>query len=110
MIEKGSKRAAHENRFLLHLYRPRQGQHRPLGTAAGTAGFRTAPQPDRADAEDGPRRHEPLYQAILAKLDPRQVADDLHRLTDPHEPVLLCWNGRPSPVELVPSANGCGVV
>ncbi|MEZ5578938.1 MAG: hypothetical protein R3F40_05705 [Candidatus Competibacteraceae bacterium] len=53
--------------------------------------------------------YEPLYQAILSKLDPRQVADDLHRLTDPHEPVLLCW-GNLVPVELVPSANGCGVV
>lgn len=39
--------------------------------------------------------YEPLYQAILARLDPRQVVEDLHRLANPHEPVLLCWE-RPS--------------
>ena len=33
---------------------------------------------------------EPLYRAILARLDPRQVVADLHRLAAPHEPVLLC--------------------
>ena len=40
-------------------------------------------------------QYEPLYRAILARLDPHRVADDLHRLADPHEPVLLCWERPP---------------
>ena len=39
--------------------------------------------------------YESLYQAILARLDPRQVVEDLHRLANPHEPVLLCWERPP---------------
>lgn len=39
--------------------------------------------------------YEPLYQAILARLDPRQVVEDPRRLADPHEPVLLCWERPP---------------
>ena len=39
--------------------------------------------------------YEPLYPAILARLDPHQVVADLHRLADPHEPVLLCWKRPP---------------
>ena len=39
--------------------------------------------------------YEPLYQAILARSDPRQVVEDLHRLANPHEPVLLCWERLP---------------
>lgn len=66
----------------------------PRGTPAGFRVYRhlnpTAPMLKMARAD-----YEPLYQAILSKLDPRQVADDLHRLTDPHEPVLLCWERPP---------------
>ena len=39
--------------------------------------------------------YEPRYQAILSRLDPRQVIQDLHCLADPHEPVLLCWERPP---------------
>ncbi|MFO1419426.1 MAG: hypothetical protein U1F59_00400 [Candidatus Competibacteraceae bacterium] len=39
--------------------------------------------------------YEPLYGAILSRLDPRQVVDDLHRLADPRAPVLLCWERPP---------------
>lgn len=28
---------------------------------------------------------------VLGKLDAQQAWDELHRLTHPHEPVLLCW-------------------
>ena len=66
----------------------------PRGTPAGFAVYRplnsTAPMLKRDRAE-----YEPLYQAILARLDPRQVVEDLHRLADPHEPVLLCWERPP---------------
>ena len=39
--------------------------------------------------------YEPLYRAILTRLDPHQVVADLHRLADPYEPVLLCWERPP---------------
>ena len=56
--------------------------HRPLNP--------TAPMLKMARAE-----YEPLYQAILARLDPRRVVEDLDRLADPHEPVLPCWERPP---------------
>ena len=66
----------------------------PRGTPTGFAVYRplnpTAPMLKRERAE-----YEPLYQAILARLDPHQVVEDLHRLADPHEPVLLCWERPP---------------
>jgi hypothetical protein len=41
-------------------------------------------------------RYRALYvRSILGRLDPRQVVKDLHRLADPHEPVLLCWERPP---------------
>jgi hypothetical protein len=43
---------------------------------------------------------EPQYRDILSRLNPRQGVEDLHRLADPHEPVLLCWE-RPPPSETV---------
>lgn len=66
----------------------------PRGTPAGFRVYRplnpTADMLKLARAE-----YEPLYRAILARLDPRQVVADLHRLADPHEPVLLCWERPP---------------
>lgn len=35
------------------------------------------------------------FRTILGRLDPRQVADDLHRLAGAFEPVLLCWERPP---------------
>ncbi len=66
----------------------------PRAAPAGFAVYRplnpTAPmlKMDRAE-------YEPLYQAILARLDPRRVVEDLQRLADPHQPVLLCWERPP---------------
>jgi hypothetical protein len=82
----------------------------PRGTPAGFRVYRplnpTAPMLKMARAD-----YEPLYQAILAKLDPRQVADDLHRLDrSPRAGSALLGTAALHPVELVPSANGCGVV
>ena len=37
----------------------------------------------------------PLYLAILERLDPANVADDLLRLAELHEPILLCWERPP---------------
>jgi hypothetical protein len=37
----------------------------------------------------------PLYLAILARLDPQKVWDDLHALVAPAEPILLCWERPP---------------
>ena len=66
----------------------------PRGTPAGFAVYRplnpTAPMLKMARAE-----YEPLYWAILSRLDPRRVVDDLRRLADPHEPILLCWERPP---------------
>jgi len=66
----------------------------PHGTPAGFAVYRprnpTAPLLKMARAE-----YEPLSRAILARLDPRRVVEDLHRLADPHAPVLLCWERPP---------------
>ena len=66
----------------------------PRNTPAGFRVYRplnpTAPmlKLDRAE-------YEPLYLAILAGLDPRQVWDNLHRLAGDAEPVLLCWERPP---------------
>ncbi len=66
----------------------------PRGTPVGFRVDRplnpTAPMLKMARAE-----YEPLYQAIRARLDPRQRVEDLDRLADPHEPVLLCWERPP---------------
>ncbi|MCP5450956.1 MAG: hypothetical protein H6972_10525 [Gammaproteobacteria bacterium] len=69
-------------------------RYAPRGTPAGFRIYRplnpTAPmlKLDRAE-------YDPLYQAILAVLDPRQVWDSLHRLAGDAEPVLLCWERPP---------------
>ncbi len=66
----------------------------PRGTPAGFRVYRplepTAPMLKMARAD-----YEPLYEGILSRLDPRRVVDDLHRLADPHEPTLLCWERPP---------------
>lgn len=66
----------------------------PRGTPAGFRVYRplnpTAPMLKMARAD-----YEPLYGVILSRLDPRRVVKDLHRLADPHEPVLLCWERPP---------------
>ncbi len=66
----------------------------PRGTPAGFAVYRplnpTAPMLKMARAD-----YEPLYWAILSRLDPRRVVEDLYRLADPHEPVLPCWERSP---------------
>ncbi len=62
----------------------------PVGFAVYRPLTPTAPMLKLARVE-----YEPLYQAILARLDPHQVVEDLHRLADPHEPVLLCWERPP---------------
>ena len=69
-------------------------RYAPRGTPAGFRIYQplnpTAPmlKLDRAE-------YEPLYLAILAGLDPRQVWDNLHRLAGDAEPVLLCWERPP---------------
>jgi hypothetical protein len=40
-------------------------------------------------------QYRPLYFAILERLDPHVVWDELRRLAEPHEPVLLCWERPP---------------
>ena len=35
--------------------------------------------------------YQRLYAGQLARLDPSTVWADLHRLAEPYEPVLLCW-------------------
>jgi hypothetical protein len=35
--------------------------------------------------------HRRYHGEILEPLDPQEVWDKLHRLVEPHEPVLLCW-------------------
>jgi hypothetical protein len=42
-----------------------------------------------------PEEFEPLYAAILAKLDARATWDELHRLAGGAEPVLLCFESLP---------------
>lgn len=66
----------------------------PRATPAGFRVYR--PLNPTADMLKLPReRYEPLYRAILARLDPHRTADDLHRLADPREPVLPCWERPP---------------
>ncbi len=66
----------------------------PRGIPAGFRVYRplnpTAPMLKLAYAE-----YEPLYEGILSRLDPHRVVDDLNRLADSHEPVLLCWERPP---------------
>ena len=40
-------------------------------------------------------QYRPQYFAILDALDPKTVWDELHRLAEPQEPVLLCWERGP---------------
>jgi hypothetical protein len=79
-----------------------------VGISAGTprgqpAGFRLykALAPDREWLNEPIEIYQPLYEAKLAKLDPQQVWDDLHRLAgkdaagDQVEPVMLCFERPP---------------
>jgi hypothetical protein len=66
----------------------------PRGTPAGFAIYRSL-NPTGPMLKMPREQYEPLYRAILARLNPRQVAEDLRRLADPHEPVLLCWERPP---------------
>jgi hypothetical protein len=68
----------------------------PRGQPAGYRLYR-ALAPTRPMLVKMPReQYEPLYEAILAKLDPRRVWDDLHQLAgDGVEPVLLCFEKPP---------------
>lgn len=38
-----------------------------------------------------PEEFDSVYRAMLATLDSETVWRELHRLADPHEPVVLCW-------------------
>lgn len=62
----------------------------PRGTPAGFSVYRKlAPRTDMLKMERA--EYEPLYNEILAALDPQQIWGELHALVHPHEPVLLCW-------------------
>lgn len=68
------------------LYAPRGKNHLPR---CG----RLAPTHDMLKMDEATYRT--LYFGnILGRLDAAQLWEDLHRLSYPHEPVLLCW-GRP---------------
>ena len=81
----------------------------PRGTPAGFRVYRplnpTAPMLKMARAD-----YEPLYQAILAKLDPPGGGRPAPPDRSPRAGSALLGTAALHPVELVPSANGCGVV
>lgn len=69
-------------------------RYAPRGTPAGYRQFRAlAPDADMLNMSQA--LYLPRYQAILHRLDPRQVWDELHRLAGDYEPVLLCWERPP---------------
>jgi hypothetical protein len=66
----------------------------PRGIAGGYR-FYKALAPTRDMISMPPKEFEPLYAAILAKLDARATWDELHRLAGGVEPVLLCFESLP---------------
>ncbi len=66
----------------------------PRGTPAGYRQYR-ALAPDADMLKMSQALYLPRYDAILGRLDPQQVWDDLHRLAGDQEPVLLCWERPP---------------
>ena len=91
---RGASRDA--NRFVLHRSRSRPHPHCLLGAARHASRLRglpafdsNAPMLKMARAE-----YEPLYQAILARLDPRQVVEDLHWLAN-RTSRCCCWERPP---------------
>ena len=87
---------ANENLVLLHL--PGPGPHRHTRyEPRGMKGYRrySALAP-RADMLKMPyEQYRPLYVAILERLDPAKVVEELTRMADGNEPVLLCWERPP---------------
>ena len=51
--------------------------------------------PTRAMLAMDREQYEPRYERILARLDPVEVHDDLMRLADGDEPVLMCYERPP---------------
>ena len=69
-------------------------RYAPRGTPAGYRQYR-ALAPDADMLKMSQALYLPRYAAILDRLDPQQVWDDLHRLAGDQEPVLLCWERPP---------------
>ena len=69
-------------------------RYAPRGTPAGFRQYR-ALAPDADMLKMTQALYLPRYAAILDRLDPQQVWDDLHRLAGDQEPVLLCWERPP---------------
>lgn len=71
----------------------------------GIRNFRVYPElaPTQPMLKMGYRLYRELYLGnVLGVLEPQRVWDDLHRLADPDEPVLLCWERPP-----LTSSNWC---
>lgn len=67
----------------------------PRGTPPGYRRYRAlAPRQEMLRMPYG-QYHRLYVHGILARLDPRQVLDDLHELAGDVEPVLLCWERPP---------------
>ena len=69
-------------------------RYAPRGTPACFRQYR-ALAPDADMLKMTQALYLPRYAAILDRLDPQQVWDDLHRLAGDQEPVLLCWERPP---------------
>ena len=69
-------------------------RYAPRGTPAGYRQY-SALAPDADMLRMSLALYLPRYAAILERLDPQQVWDDLHRLAGDLEPVLLFWERPP---------------
>ena len=69
-------------------------RYAPRSTPAGYRQYR-ALAPDADMLKMTQALYLPRYAAILERLDPQQVWDDLHHLAGDQEPVLLCWERPP---------------
>jgi hypothetical protein len=66
----------------------------PKGIVAGFKTYKAlAPAADMLKMSRD--QYVPRYAAILGRLSPQQVWDDLHALAGDDEPVLLCWEKPP---------------
>ena len=50
----------------------------------------------KEDPLGGGDRYDVAFNRMLAALDPAKVSEQLHELTAPHDPIILCWEKPPS--------------
>ena len=79
----------------------------PRNTPAGFKVYRKLAPGEWFNSVEIAEYLERFHAEILAPLDPQAVWDELHRLTYPHEPVLLCWEKPPVAALELPGHDFC---